>query len=69
MLPLRRRLLNIGPAIEPLPIRLDVPGLTLIGSTSMSLDGDGLPTEGVEPGTESMLTAEPRLAARQYCEF
>jgi hypothetical protein len=56
---------NSGFDIEELPIRLDVPGLEFVGSTSMLVDAHGLPTGDVEPGTESILKAEPRLAANQ----
>lgn len=56
---------NTDPNIEDLPIRLDVPNLKLKGSTSMLLDDDDLPTGEIEAGKESLLKADPPLAANQ----
>lgn len=56
---------NTDPNIEDLPIRLDVPNLKLKGSTSMLLDDHDLPTGEIESGKESLLKAEPPLAANQ----
>ncbi len=53
---------NTGPRIEPLPIRLDVPRLKLLGSTSMERDESGLPTGVIEPGSNTLLLADPPLA-------
>ncbi len=47
-----------GPRIEPLPIRLDVSGLELLGSTLMQRDERGWPTAAIEPGSETSLRAD-----------
>lgn len=56
---------NTDPNIEDLPIRLDVPNLKLKGSTSMLLDDHDLPTGEIESGKETLLKADPPLAANQ----
>jgi hypothetical protein len=44
-----------GPALEALPLLLDIPNLTLAGATVLTLDASGLPT-GTVKGTETVLT-------------
>jgi hypothetical protein len=56
---------DTAPAIEPLPIRLDVPRLKLFGNTSMQRDGAGLPTGVIQPGSYTLLLANPPLVAGQ----
>ena len=56
---------NTGPDIEVLPIKLDIPGLNIEGSTSMLMDEDDLPTGSFKSGTESLIKAEPPLAVNQ----
>src|SRR5262249_32293180 len=46
--------LNQNPRYEALPILLNVPNLTLAGSTILTTDGRGLPT-GMVPGTETLV--------------
>lgn len=43
---------------------LDIAGLTLLGSNQMVLDKDGFPA-GAEPGTETLLVADPPLTGNQ----
>jgi hypothetical protein len=52
---------STGPGIEPLPIRLDVPGLKLFGTTAMERDELGLPTGVIKPGSNTLLLADPPL--------
>jgi len=49
--------LNQNPRYEALPILLNVPNLTLAGSTVLATDARGLPT-GIVPGTETLLATE-----------
>lgn len=56
---------NTGPKIEPLPIHVDVSDLQLIGSTSMASDEDGLPTGVIEPGSNTLLRADPPLVGAE----
>ncbi len=56
---------NTGPRIEPLPIRLDVPRLKLLGSTSMERDESDRPTGEIEPGSNTLLLADPPLVGGQ----
>jgi len=49
--------LNKNPRYETLPVLLNVPNLTLAGSTILTTDARGLPT-GVVPGTETLLATE-----------
>jgi len=56
---------NTNPDFENFPITLDIPNLKLVGSTSMLIDDDGLPTGVFEPGRESVLKADPPLGANQ----
>jgi hypothetical protein len=56
---------NTGREIEALPIRLDVPNLELRGSTSMLEGNDGWPTGVFEPGTNTLLIANPPLFGEQ----
>ncbi len=56
---------NTDPALENLPIILDIPNLRLKGSTSMLTDEGGLPTGVIETGKNSLLIAQPSLAANQ----
>ena len=46
--------LNRNPRYEALPILLNMPNVTLAGSTVLTTDGRGLPT-GMVPGTETLL--------------
>ncbi|HEY5913993.1 MAG TPA: hypothetical protein VJA21_25675 [Verrucomicrobiae bacterium] len=49
--------LNHNPRYEALPILLNVPNLTLAGSTVLTADARGLPV-GMVPGTETLLATE-----------
>ena len=56
---------NTNPNKENLPIVLDIPDLKLKGSTSLLIDAGGLPTGEFEPGKNTLLIAQPPLAANQ----
>ena len=52
---------NTGSTIEPLPIRLDVSHLKLIGTTKMEKDESGLPTGVIKSNSNTLLLADPPL--------
>jgi hypothetical protein len=54
-------LASADPAIEELPILLDVPGLVLRGSNELAVDGSGLPTGSIAPETEAVLAPDTPL--------
>jgi hypothetical protein len=56
---------NIKSTIEPLPIRLDVSHLNLIGATEMEKDEGGLPTEVIKSARNTLLNADPPLEGMQ----
>ena len=56
---------TIGPGIEPLPIRLDVPRLKLFGTSAMERDEASLPTGVIKPESNTLLVADPPLEGIQ----
>ena len=53
------------PALEVLPIILNVPNLTLSGATKLAIDDSGLPT-GAQPGTETVVTTDETVDSPQF---